>query len=249
MRPLSPLAGILAVAAMALPAHAIVGGTPADAAFGAHLIEVVSPAGGCSGVVVGRNLVLTAGHCVDRPVPHAMLLRSGNGLTTIEIDAVAIHPNWTRAQFERGKPGPDIALVRTRGALPEAFRPLPLSRVTGLPANGTRFVLAGRGVAAEGDARSAGVARTVPQAVLLRFVGGQVKLAPIGKAPAGACDLDSGGAVLTEEDGQTVLAGTIAYAVGAGARGCGAASVVTMIAPVAAWLAGAAAKFGAKLGE
>lgn len=238
-----------ALAALPAPALAIVGGQPADPALKAHLIEVVSQNGACSGSVVGRNLVLTAGHCVDRPGAYAVLVRTANGPTVVEIDGVVLHPAWTRAHYQQKKPSPDIALVRTRSSLPASFRPIALSAATGLPAVGTQVTLAGFGLAEEGNPRSGGVLRTVTVKVLLRYVTAQAKLVPLGSAPAGACELDSGGAALARENGELVLAGVIAWSAGDGAKSCGAASAITAIGAIADWLPQAAQKLGARLGE
>ena len=237
------------LAASAAPALAIVGGQPADPALKAHLIELVSPNGACSGAVVGRNLVLTAGHCVDRPGAYAVLVRGAAGPSVVEIDGVAIHPAWARVHYQQRKPSPDVALVRTRAPLPAQFRPIALSTATGLPAVAAQFTLAGFGLAEEGSPRSGGVLRTVAVKVLLRYVTAQVKLVPLGDAPAGACELDSGGAALASENGQTVLAGVIAWSAGEGAKSCGAASAITAVSAIADWLPQAAQKLGARLGE
>ncbi|BAR99945.1 S1 family peptidase [Blastochloris viridis] len=237
------------VFAAATPAGAIVGGAPAAPALKAHLIEVVSPNGACSGTVVGRNLVLTAGHCVDRPGSYAVLVRGANGPSVVEIDGVAIHPAWTRAHDQQKKPSPDVALVRTRSPLPAQFRPIALSAATGLPAVGAQFTLAGFGLSEEGSPRSGGVLRTVTLKVLLRYVTAQAKLVPLGGAPAGACELDSGGAALTSENGASVLAGVIAWSAGDGTKNCGAASAITAVGAIADWLPLAAQKLGARLGE
>lgn len=237
------------LAALPAPALAIVGGQPADPALKAHLIEVVSPNGACSGSVVGRNLVLTAGHCVDRPGAYAVLVRGSGGPSVVEIDAVAIHPAWTRAHYQQRKPSPDVALVRTRSSLPAPFKPIALAAAAGLPAVGTPLTLAGFGLSEEGNPRSGGVLRTVTVKVLLRYVTAQVKLSPLGGAPAGACELDSGGAALARENGELVLAGVIAWSAGDGAKGCGAASAITATGAIADWLPQAAQKLGARLGE
>ena len=242
------LAALITPAAF-IPAQAIVGGTPADPALKAHVVEVVSSHGACSGVVVGRNLVLTAGHCVDQPGSYAVLVRGGASPTVIEIDGAAIHPAWTRAHYQQKKPSPDVALVRTRAPLPAQFRPIALSAAPGLPAVGTPVTLAGFGLSEEGNPRSGGVLRQVPTTVLLRYVAAQVKLAPAGRGPAGACDLDSGGAALTTENGRPVLAGIIAWSAGEGARNCGTASAITATGAIADWLPGAAKKLGGRLGE
>ena len=60
----------------------------------------------CSGTLIADQWILTAAHCVDRPVDSAAFLRDTNfGF----IDQVILHPDWQRNNFLGGG---DLALLR-----------------------------------------------------------------------------------------------------------------------------------------
>src|SRR5258708_1234523 len=66
-RPAGAFHALAALPWLAQPAHAVVGGTPADGAVRQSLVMVLAEGGvACSGVLVAPQAVLTAGHCLPR---------------------------------------------------------------------------------------------------------------------------------------------------------------------------------------
>jgi hypothetical protein len=109
---------------------------------------------------------------------------------------------------------------------------------------GERFRLAGFGVAAEGDERSAGtlrqaiIAARAPLSSILLWAGD-----PENRG-VGACVGDSGGPVFAS-DAPRVVAITV-WATGAGKRHCGALTQAALLAPQEGWIAGVLAQWGAR---
>ncbi len=107
----------LAALALAAPAHAIVGGRPADAALKGETAMIVSTRGAsCTGVVLAPNALLTAAHCVQPQADYAVVVFEASGPRLIPINRIALHPSFDPNSFETRRPTPDLALVRLSGS-------------------------------------------------------------------------------------------------------------------------------------
>ncbi len=234
MRRLIPSA-LICLAALALPdapAHAIVGGRPADPALKAETAMIVSTRGAsCTGVVLAPNALLTAAHCVQPAADYAVVVFEAGAPRLIPVTRIALHPAYDPNSFETRRPTPDLAVVRLAEGLPSSFRPAELSDQPALPARRTAFTIAGFGVTKDGDGKSAGTLRSVDLPSIGTTGGIMVRLSD-GVAKGG-CTGDSGGPVLL--DG--VVAGIIGWSTAAGgARGCGGVTGATLVGPQRAWI-------------
>lgn len=232
---------VAAAAAFFVPAHAIVGGSEGGNAA-IHTVMITSRGGEvCSGTAIGRDLVITAAHCLLKPDVYAV----ETGGARIGIVQVVVHPGFRRDQFETRRPSPDLAIVKLESALPASIRPARLAREKALPGPQTIFLIAGWGIAAEGDRTSVGVLRTARLPSVGTTGGIMVRLStPKGGDLRGSCDGDSGGSVYREEAGGLVLHGVIGWATGIRGRGCGGVTGATLVGIQIDWIRATARRLG-----
>jgi len=229
---LAALVASLAALSLAAPAHAIVGGRPAEAELKAETAMIVSTRGAsCTGVVLAPNALLTAAHCVQPAADYAVVVFEAAGPRLIPITRIALHPSFDPNSFATRRPTPDLALVRLGEPLPAGFRPARLSAEPALPARRTAFTLAGFGVTRDGDGKSAGTLRTVELPSIGTTGGIMVRLSD--GAAKGGCTGDSGGPAYLGG----IVAGIIGWSTAAGgARGCGGVTGATLVGPQRAWI-------------
>ncbi|MCC6946940.1 MAG: trypsin-like serine protease [Bradyrhizobiaceae bacterium] len=233
-----------------LPAAAMIGGRPAPAEIAAQTAMIVSTRGAsCTGVVLTRDLLLTAAHCVQPQADYAVVVFENAGPKLVPVERIARHPRFDPEQFRSRRPTPDLALVKLSAALPASFRPARIARHSAPPLPGDEFVLAGYGVAAEGDEKSAGKLRVVTLPAIGNTIDStgiiMVRLSPGGGKTAGACTGDSGGPVYREN----VVAAVIGWSTGAKGRGCGLVTGATLVAPQLDWIADTARSLGSSTGN
>jgi hypothetical protein len=162
-----------------------------------------------------------------------------------EIANVAPHP-----QFSLLSDSPDLALVKV--AVPPAanLAPAVLSERRAPAQVGDRFIVAGFGVAVQGDRRTAGKLRAVTLVATDRPNSQQLSLVDprkLGESRGlGVCNGDSGGPVFDERD--HALVGIVSWSGRAdGEPVCGFVSGVIPLARYRYWLADTAAKLGSSL--
>jgi secreted trypsin-like serine protease len=234
----------------AQPAHAIVGGADAPAALSAQTVMIVSTRGAtCSGAVIARDLVLTAGHCVQPAANYAVVVSEGGTQSLIELARTVLHPRFDPVLFAARKPSPDLAIVKLAKPLPAQFRAAKLEREPAKPQPGERYTLAGFGVSAESDGSSAGKVRSIVLPVIGNTIDStgiiMTRLSSKSGKPAGACIGDSGGPVFRNDR----LAGIIAWTTGTGPRECGDVTGATLVAQQFGWIAATVKLLGAQLSE
>jgi hypothetical protein len=245
-----PLARVaLALALFApVPAAALLGGAPAPAKVAAQTALIVSTRGAsCTGAVIARDLVLTAAHCVQPSSDYAVAIVEASGARVVPVVRVALHPRFDPAHFRTRKPTPDLALIKISVALPANYHTAYLERTPLQPRASEYFTLAGYGVTAEGNGKSAGRLHTL----LLPSIGNtidatgviMVRLSAGNGENAGACTGDSGGPVFRGGD----LAAVIGWSTGRDGTDCGAVTGATLVAPQINWITETAKALGSAL--
>jgi len=220
------------------PALALVGTASEDLSYSGHLVMVLQRgadrAGFCTGVVIAPRVILTAAHCVAAIGDMRVHYRDNAGQPVlIEIEAVAVHPEYRADAVARRVVSIDLALVRVRTPLDARFSPAALDD-GGLVALGRPLRIFGYGVAREGDGKSGGVLRSA--ALQVRAPLSRILLwaaDPTG-AGAGACGGDSGGPILSEDTRQVLAIAT--WSAGSGGRRCGTITQGPLVAPQRGWI-------------
>jgi hypothetical protein len=246
-----PLLALAAFSLAASPASAILQGVTSRDPNGLRrsVVSIENSLGElCSGVVVGRDLVLTAAHCVmDRAAYRVTALNRAFKRQRFKVAALAIHPTFVPGTTPRTQPGIDLAVVKLDRPLGPDFLPLD-PRAAGRIDVGDQVTIAGFGVLTE---RARGTARTLRQTNL-------VSLGPIEVANrvlivadrnrlaettgAGACRGDSGGPILAATGGGYQLYGITSWSSGAlrspRPTACGGLTAVTPVAEHLRWIMG-----------
>jgi S1-C subfamily serine protease len=243
----------LAVASALLPAAtgdagAIVGGRPAESDIGQSLVMVLTEGGAvCSGIVLAPEIILTSGHCVPRGKAvrvYAVLPDTAPGAGKLIVpSASAVHPSYVPNAVGTRQKSVDLALLRLPETLPRGLTPARLAS-SAAPAAGSPIIVAGDGLAEEGRPNSLGKPRATSLAIVEPYGKGTILLwaAPAQGTNAGACQGDSGGAML--DAGGSVVA-VIAFAEGAGKSHCGKLTQGVLVAPQKAFIDTTLAHWGA----
>ena len=236
----STIAPMLALAACLTggAAQALVGASEEAGPMAPHALMVLNRGGAggsfCTGVVIAPNIVLTAAHCVSTPQNMRIYFKSGEAPVFLEIAATAIHPQY-RAQAPRTRERSiDLALIRTKDALPSTFEPIALDDRT--PRLDNAYGVSGFGLTREGRGESGGhlrwgkVTTRAPLSKILLWAHD-----PAGKG-FGACEGDSGGPVFALDT--TALVAITNWSEGEGKTHCGKLTQAALIAPQRAWMDG-----------
>ena len=215
------------------PASAVVGGGESSGPLSRSAVMVLNSRGGmCSGVVVARDDVLTAAHCVAGTSEFRVHWRGDDGQPVLVTPAARIvHPLYVSNSVAERRRSIDLALLRVPTDLPARFGPAALSSVP--PAKSAPVTLGGYGVAREGDARSTGTFRSVDLVVVEPYGRSTILLWASGARGAGGCEGDSGGPMA--DAGGAVTAVT-SWAAGEAKRGCGTMSQGVLVSPQRNWI-------------
>ena len=244
-----PILAAAVLTLLASPAWAILQGATARDPNGLRrsVVSIENSLGElCSGVVIGRDLVLTAAHCVmDRASYRISALTRAFRPQRFNVAALAIHPTFVPGTTPRTQPGIDLAMLKLDRPFGPEFLPLDPTEAGRIDV-GDAVTIAGFGVSSE---RLKGSARTLRQTNL-------VSLGPIEVANrvlivvdrnrlaettgAGACRGDSGGPILAATQTGYQLYGIVSWSSGPlrGARpsACGGLTAVTPVVEHLGWI-------------
>lgn len=234
-------AGAASLVILALPAFALGGAqSQPDPGLQPHVLMVLSREGtrhgACTGTVIGRDVILTAAHCVAGK-KQVVVAYAENGSHVLQrVISRAIHPGFSG----RERVSLDLALIRLESPLPARFAPLPFDRGEVEHRVGATFLIAGYGMQRESDEASAGTLRSASVSVLPRLFP---RFLRIGTSPSAdlsdfaICTGDSGGPVLATGFGGKVIVGVVYGRESFGdARSCGTIGQAVRLAPQAGWI-------------
>lgn len=169
----------------------------------------------CTGSLVSKNLVVTAGHCTTEDPKHLAILFT-NKLPKTREDATAsvvrkviageTHPQWPKNDFSSDKNWGDIALLRFEGEVPATYAPVRmLSNKTLLVAQADA-TLAGYGWT-NGRLKTEATSLNKTKVKIENPDFSETEVMMNQKNGTGACHGDSGGPAFIEVEGQLVLIG------------------------------------------
>ncbi len=215
-------------------AHAIVGGAADEGPLSRQSVMVLSSNGGvCSAVVLAKDVVLTAAHCVTGAAEHRVHFRDETGEPVlITPSAKAVHPGYDAKALRTRRRSIDLALVRIPEALPARFTQATLT--ASKPAKGEPVTVGGYGLAREGDAKTSGTFRTVMLKAIEPHGPSRILLWSEGSGAAGACQGDSGGPMASENS----VASITSWSSPAQGRSCGGITQGILVGPQREWIDG-----------
>jgi hypothetical protein len=205
--------------------HGIINGSPTGYSAWQGVIGIYSESKGtvCTGTLVHRRVVITAGHCIRRlklfggfdytqdPGPLRIYggpdIRVWAGIKPVEyprVDRAVVHPEWNGKAHSS-----DLGLLLLEEPMPASVHHLGLRRGPG-PTTGEPVLLVGYGRTNDTEPGSDGrhhQARSSIVHVGQRWGEGPHTVIKIGGTPSAYCSGDSGGPALTRQDDTWVLAG------------------------------------------
>lgn len=228
---------------LATPAFALTGNAPPAVGFAARsLVMIVDQHGNlCTGTALARDLILTAAHCLVRPVDYEV--KTFQGGQPIGVRGIAKHPQFKLDNYLAARVTTDLALIKLNRQLDDIVAPATLAPGRRVAA-GETLTIAGFGVTAAGTPYGLGVPRMAklavtgkPGSLQIRLVDPATRNTRIG---LGGCVGDSGAPVF---DGEQVI-GVVSWSTGPDdTEGCGGLTGVTPLLLHRAWIVETARKF------
>ncbi len=239
-RTIAALLLVFAPAAMT-PGLAMVGNAqPPAPAMARHVVLITGSAGTfCTGTAIARDLVLTAGHCVDPRDSYKLIQFSADGTPVFFDVAYAMrHPQFDMKAFLNHRATADVALLKLAQPLPASYEPAPLAPPNKTVAVGEQLIVAGYGVSVRGNGKTGGTLRAATLTVTGQPGALQIRLvdpATNNNAPGlGACTGDSGSPAF---DANGAVVGVISWSTAPkNEDGCGGLSGVTPLVRYRAWV-------------
>jgi secreted trypsin-like serine protease len=251
----------LAVTAMSgaavAPSAAMVGGAPpASGSVRNAVVTILSSYGTfCTATAIARDLLLTAGHCVE-PDGRYKLADTAPGQVPALKDVVrtARHPQFDIKRLFAHLATADVALLKLGEPAPARVTPVRNAGDNEQVAIGDTLVVAGIGVTVRGAERLDGLAHAAMLTVTGHPSSFEIRLFdPATKgisAGLGACTGDSGAPAFRDDNGSLVVLGIVSWSTGPNLTGgCGGLTGLTPLQRYRSWIVDTARALGSPLAQ
>ncbi len=196
----------------------------------------------CTATAIGRDLLLTAAHCVQPGADYKLMAnKPGEKPDLKDIARIERDPQFELKRLFAHLATADVALLKLAEPLPEGIPPARLAGDVETVVIGDTVVVAGYGVTKRGDDRLDGVLREATLTVTGHPSSLEVRLfdpATRGLRPGlGACTGDSGAPVFRDSGGGPVMIGLVSWSTGPNLTGgCGGLTGITPLMRYRAWI-------------
>jgi hypothetical protein len=247
------------IAASLVPCLAMVGGAqPVADGVGRSVVMILGSYGtACTATAIGRDLLLTAAHCVQPGADYKLVDRDpGHDPSQVPVlkDTARIErdPQFDMKRLFGHLATADVALIKLVDPLPARIPPVRIGGETETVAVGDSLVVAGYGVTVRGDGRTGGtvrgatlVATGVPGTLQIRLFDPATK----GLSPGlGACAGDSGAPAFRDTNGTLSVIGVVSWSTGPNlGGGCGGLTGITPLVRYRQWIVDTARMLGSPL--
>jgi secreted trypsin-like serine protease len=239
-------------------AAAMVGGAPAaDAGIGRSVVLILGSYGSsstaCTATAIGRDLLLTAAHCVQPGAEYKLVAsKTGEAPVLKDVTRIEREPQFDLNRLFGHLATADVALIKLAEPLPARIPSARIGSETETVAVGDTLVVVGYGVTVRGDGRTGGTVRAAPLAVTGQPGILQIRLVdPTTKgvsAGLGACTGDSGAPAFRDAGGNLTIIGVVSWSTGPNlSAGCGGLTGITPLVRYRAWIVDTARRLGSPL--
>ena len=230
------------------------GAPPATGGPGSSVVTILSSYGTfCSATAIARDLLLTAGHCIEPDGAYKLADTVPGQVPTLkDVARTARHPQFDIKRLFSHLATADVALLKLAGPAPARVTPARLGDAGEVVAIGDTLTVAGIGVTVSGGNRLDGLVHTAKLTVTGHPSSLQIRLFdPATKgvsAGLGACTGDSGAPAFRDENGNLVVLGVVSWSTGPNLTGgCGGLTGLTPLARYRSWIVDTAKSLGSPL--
>jgi secreted trypsin-like serine protease len=245
----------LSIAAASGPTAAMVGGARPAADGVGRSVVMLDGSGGtvCTATAIGRDLLLTAAHCVQPGSEYKLLENPSSREAKLkDVARIERHPQFELKRLFAHLATADVALIKLAAPLPAKIPATRLDSESETVVVGDALLVAGYGVTVRGAERLDGLVRAAtlvatgqPGTLQIRLFDPRTK----GESPGlGACTGDSGAPAFREENGGLTLIGVVSWSTGPKlTAGCGGLTGITPIVRYRTWVVDTAKALGSPL--